>query len=285
MTDFNGRVVVVTGGANGIGEAVARRFAGHGATVAIADRDEARSVEVERQIRAAGGDAHAMPTDVRHIAEVQHLVSSVLSRWGRIDVVDNNAAALELTASDTDVLHLDPDLLMETLRGNVLSTVLVTQAVLPALIERGGGSIINMASVSGMRGDLFLSAYGLSKAAIIQLTRQVTVQYGRQGIRCNALAPSYVTTPNNEQYAPAGMKDVYLRNTPAPIMTSPEQIADVVVFLGSDEASAITGQLIPVDGAITQVLATFADFREWSATVDDLGGRPPSELAQHGADA
>lgn len=280
MTDFNGRITVVTGGANGIGEAVARTLSRRGATVVIADRDEQRSAAVERGIRDDGGDAHAMVTDVRDAEQVSDLISEVSSRWGRIDVLDNNAAALELTARDSDLLNLDPDVLMQTLRGNVLSAALVTKAVLPLMLAQGGGSIINMASVSGMRGDLFLSAYGMSKAAIIQLTRQVTVQYGRRGIRCNAVAPSYVSTPNNEEYAPAGMKDLYLRNTPAPTITSPEQVAEVVAFLGSDASVAITGQLIPVDGGITQTLATVADFRDWSASVDDLGARPPSELTQ-----
>ena len=263
MTDFHGRVALITGGASGNGEATAHTFARAGATVVIADKDTERSELVERAIRAEGGDAHSFVTDVREVGQVDQLVSTIRERWGRIDVVDNNAAALELCPEDRGIIDLDPNLMMEIYRGNVVSMAIVTKAVLPTMLAQGTGSIINMASISGMRGELFLTSYGTSKAAIIQLTRQIAVQHGKQGIRCNAIAPSYVATRNNETYAPKQAKAIYVRNIAQSFVTRPQDVADLVVYLGSDESAGITGQVIPVDGGITASQPINADFRDW----------------------
>ena len=140
MTDFADRVVLVTGGANGMGEATAHTFAKAGATVVIADFDAERAPLVESQIRADGGDAHAIITDIREPAQVAALVDEIARRWGRVDVVHNNAASLELTVSDKDVLGTDPQLLLDTMRGNVYSMFCVTRAALPLMLVRGAGT-------------------------------------------------------------------------------------------------------------------------------------------------
>lgn len=261
MTNFSGRVAIVTGGANGMGEATAHTFASRGATVVIADKDTERSPLVESEIRAAGGDAHSIVTDIREQDQVVALVEQVKERWGRIDAVDNNAAGLDLTANDPDLLGLEADHLMETLRANVLGMFLVTKAVLPTMLEQSKGSIVNMASVSGMAGESSLSAYGISKAAVIQFTRQIAVQYGKQGIRANAIAPAFVNTRNNKEYASQEFADVYLRHMLSTGGAEPQDIANVVVFLSSDEAALINGHVVPVDGGITEVSPIVADVR------------------------
>ncbi|WP_169988464.1 SDR family NAD(P)-dependent oxidoreductase [Microbispora sp. H10836] len=261
MAEFDGRVAIVTGGANGMGEQVAHTLAAEGATVIIADRDAERAHLVELEIREAGGDAHAVVVDVSEENQVKDLVDKVITRFGRIDVLDNNAAALELTAEDPDVVALDSAVFMDTMRGNVLGPFLCCKYVIPVMLSQGGGSIINMASVSGMAGETSLTAYGISKAAVIQLTRAVATQYGKQRVRCNAIAPALVMTRNTSEWMPKEFKDIYLRNSLTPYVGEPQDVANVVVFLASDKARYMTGHVIPVDGGIKAASPIVADRR------------------------
>lgn len=260
--EFEGRVAVVTGGANGMGERVAHTLAVRGATVVIADRDGERTPLVEKEIRDVGGDAYGIVVDVSDEDQVASLVYEVTDRFGRIDVLDNNAAALELTAEDPDIAALETSVLMGTLIGNVLGPFLCTKHVLPTMLSQGSGSIVNMASVSGMLGETSLSAYGISKAAVIQLTKAVAVQYGKHGIRCNAIAPALVMTRNTTEWMPPEFKDVYLRNSLTPYVGQPQDIAEVVSFLASDASRYMTGHVVPVDGGIAAASPIVADRRD-----------------------
>lgn len=262
MRDFDGRVAVITGGANGMGERVAHTLAERGAVVVVADRDAERAPLVEKEIRDAGGEAHAYVVDVSVESQVQELMADVVSRFGRIDVLDNNAAALELTAEDPDLAALETSVLMGTLTGNVVGPFLCTKYVLPAMLAQGGGTIVNMASVSGMLGETSLSAYGISKAAVIQLTRATATQYGKQGVRCNAVAPALVMTRNTTEWMPPEFKDVYLRNSLTPYVGAPQDIAEVVAFLASDASRYMTGHVIPVDGGVAAASPIVADRRD-----------------------
>lgn len=261
MGEFDGRVAIVTGGANGMGERVSHLLAAGGATVVIADKDAERSPLVAGQIRAAGGDAHAVVVDVSEEDQVADLVARVMTDFGRVDVLDNNAAALELTADDPDIVGLDAEILMSTMRGNVLGPFLCCKHVIPYMVAAGGGSIVSMASVSGMRGETSLSAYGMSKAAVIQLTRAVATQYGKQGVRANAVAPALVMTRNTTEWMPSEFKDIYLRNSLTPYVGQPDDIAEVVLFLASDRSRYMTGAVVPVDGGITAASPIVADRR------------------------
>jgi NAD(P)-dependent dehydrogenase (short-subunit alcohol dehydrogenase family) len=261
MSEFEGKVAVVTGGANGMGERVAHTLAERGAVVVIADRDGERTPLVEREIRAAGGDAHGFVVDVSVEDQVRDLMTEVVRRFGRIDVLDNNAAALELTAEDPAIAALETSVLMGTLTGNLVGPFLCTKYALPAMLTQGGGSIVNMASVSGMLGETSLSAYGMSKAAVIQLTRAVATQYGKQGVRCNAVAPALVMTRNTTEWMPPEFKDVYLRNSLTPYIGAPQDIAEVVAFLASDRSRYMTGHVVPVDGGIAAASPIVADRR------------------------
>lgn len=265
MTDFRGRVAVITGGANGMGEATAHTLARAGATVVIADLDTERSPLVESEVRAAGGDCHSIVTDVREPDQVAALVDQVRERWGRVDVLHNNAASLELTAHDKDVLGTKPQLFLDTLCGNVYSMFLTTRAVLPLMLAQGSGSIVNIASASGLAGEVQLTSYGVSKAAVIQLTRATAVQYGKHRVRCNAIAPAVVNTRNVEIYGTKKGEEIYTRAMAAPYVAMPQDVADVVVFLASDESRMITGHILAVDGGLNTSQPINADYREWFA--------------------
>ncbi|MEU7814980.1 SDR family oxidoreductase [Pseudonocardia sp. NPDC049154] len=259
MFDFTDRVVIVTGAANGMGEVTAHSFAAAGATVVMIDRDAERTPLVEEAVRAAGGTATSFVADVQEEGLVQEIVEKVVADHGRIDVVDNNAAAIELGAQETPVGDMSGDFLLATMRGTALPGMLLTRHVLPVMVAQGGGSIVNIASVSGIAGETFMTAYGMAKAAVIQLTRSTAVQYGRHGIRCNAIAPAFVATRNNDLYAPPELRKVYERNVPLGFVAQPRHIADTALFLASDHAAYISGQVIAVDGGLSASAATNAD--------------------------
>jgi NAD(P)-dependent dehydrogenase (short-subunit alcohol dehydrogenase family) len=259
---LRGRVAVVTGGANGMGERVAHTLAARGAHVVILDRDASRGPKVNDAITTAGGSAEYACMDVTVESEIANVVKDIIARHGRIDILDNNAAALDLVPQDGDVVSTDPAIFEATMRANVLGPLLMSRAVIPHMVEQGGGSIVNMASISGAAGEMLMTSYGISKAGVMQLTRAIATQYGRQRIRCNAIAPSYVTTPNNEIFAPPGFPEIYKRSTPLPRLASPQDIAEVVAFLASDAAAMVSGQVIIVDGALMAASAIVPDFRD-----------------------
>jgi NAD(P)-dependent dehydrogenase (short-subunit alcohol dehydrogenase family) len=263
MTDFSGRVVIVTGAAGGIGEITAHTFARAGAQVVLLDRDRKRLPEVVEAIAATGLHAQGHVVDLCEEEQVRSVLTAVVEDYGRIDVVDNNAAALELSAQD------DPDLaglachdLVNIFKADVLPGFLMTKHVLPTMLSQRSGSVINIASVTGMAGEIGLTAYGMAKAAIIQMTRATAVQYSKQGIRCNAISPAYVTTPNNEIYAPKGLQEIYERNMLTPRVTAPQDVANAALFLGSDESAMITGQVLAVDGGLGAASPIVADQRD-----------------------
>lgn len=259
---FDGRVAIVTGGASGMGEAVAHTLANRGAHVVIADKDAERTPRVAAEIRANSGSVEEIIVDLREEDAVKDLIGRVVARHGRIDAIDNNAAELELTAQDPDLVNLGSDILRATLEGNVIAPFLVCKYALPHMLERGSGSIVNMASISGMAGEPNLTAYGVSKAAVIQLTRMIATQYGKQGIRCNAISPSLINTENNKRYMPTELWGVYERNHLTPYIGEPQDVANVVAFLLSDEARFMTGHVVPVDGGMLGGAPFVSDKRE-----------------------
>ena len=261
VEDLRGKVAIITGGANGMGEAVSRTLASHGTRVVIADIDVERAMRVAGEIQASGGDAVSIPTDVGDEAQVIALVEQVMADYGRIDIVDNNAAALELIAEDPDIVQLEARILEGTFRVNVMGAFYLCKYVIPHLIAGGGGSIINMGSVSGISGEPLMSAYGISKGAIMQLTRAVAAQYGKQGVRCNSVAPGFVLTENTEVWTPAEFKDNYIRHSMTPYIGMPQDVANLVVFLASDLSRYMTGHIVYADGGLRTALPTLADAR------------------------
>ncbi|MBO1901433.1 SDR family oxidoreductase [Leucobacter weissii] len=259
---LEGRVAIVTGGGNGMGECTAATLAARGAQVVILDPDVENARRVVDHIVENGGRAEFHPTDVTDEEAIRDAIDRIVSRHGRIDVLDNNAAVLSLTRGDGTVLDTSHDLFMRSLGANLGGPFLMSKHVIPVMLRSGGGSIVNIASLSGILGELNLTAYGVTKAGVLQLTRAIATQFGGKGIRCNAVAPSYVTTSNNRNYSPQEVADAYLRNTPSGELVAPQDVAEAVAFLASDAARQINGHVIPVDGGLVAASPVTPDYRD-----------------------
>lgn len=246
---LSGKVAIVTGAASGIGAGTARVLAAAGAAVVIADVNLDKAEAQAAAIRAARFPAKAIEADVSDEASVERLVAETVASFGGLDVVHNNAAATALSRSEAQLIaDADPADWDTTFRVNTTGAMLVIKHAIPRMLERGGGSIINMSSGAGQRGDLGHAAYGASKAAIVALTQYVATQYGKQGIRCNAIAPGMIITPDNIHIHGGRTSELMLRHQLTPRLGTPDDIANTVLFLASDESAFITGQLICVDG-------------------------------------
>ena len=241
-------VALVTGAASGIGRATAERFAREGARVAVADRDLPGAEETVRRIEAAGGDALALPVDVADPAAVAAMAARAEARFGRVDVLVNNAAV----GGGDGVLAIDPDGWDRTLAVVLKSAFLCTRAVLPGMLARRRGSIVNVASVNGLTA-LGEEDYSAAKAGLVNLTQNLALQHGRDGVRANVVCPGTVRTPIWRERL-ARQPDVFERLAawyPLGRVGEPDDVANAVLFLASDEAAWITGAVLPVDGGLT----------------------------------
>lgn len=253
MGKLDGRVAIVTGAASGIGAATASAMAEAGAQVVIADINLLGAEEVAKEIEAAGGIAAAVWVDTSLEDSARDMVRFAVDQFGGIDILHNNAAALgvDVIGRDADITEMDVDVWERTMAVNVRGVMLGCKHTVPSMLARGGGVIINTASATGLQAELTRPAYGTSKAAIIGLTRNIATQFGKQGIRCVAIAPGIVLTPAARRNLSAEHVLMFERHALTPHAQEPAEIANVVVFLASDDASAITGAVIPVDGGLS----------------------------------
>lgn len=240
------KVALVTGGAAGIGRETAITLAREGARVVIADINIDGAKQVADGIGAHATAVHFDATDQKSIEE---LVAAVIAAHGRIDVIHNNAALVGPDAWFTDGSVVDTSIEMwdRAFATNVRSIFLMCKYALPHMVAAGGGSIVNMASVGGMRGSTALTAYGTTKAAVIGLTRFVAAQHGKQGVRCNAIAPGVIQTRQLLDAVP-DLPEQALATVAAPRVGLPSDIANMVLFLASDESAFVNGEVYRVDG-------------------------------------
>jgi meso-butanediol dehydrogenase / (S,S)-butanediol dehydrogenase / diacetyl reductase len=241
---FGDRVVVITGSGSGIGRVMAQKFAAEGARVAVIDWKGEKAVEVAREI---GGGARAFAADVSKGHDVKAMMHDVASKLGPVDVLVNNAAI----ADGDDVLKIDEATWERDVDVVLKSVFLCSQAVLPSMIERKRGVIVNIASVNGLSA-LGNEAYSAAKAGVINLTQGIAVRYGHHGIRCNAIAPGTIRTPIWQERVdrdPVVFQRL-VKWYPLGRVGEPEDIANAAMFLASDDASWITGTVLAVDGGL-----------------------------------
>lgn len=254
---LNGRVAVVTGGASGIGRASALALAGAGATVVVADIDSAGAIETRGQIEALGATALEVIADVAVESEVEAMVGHTVSAFGRLDILHNNAALTspEVLARDTSVTAMTVDVWEQTMNVNLRSQMLTCKYAIPEMVktesDRRAGSIINMSSGAAFTGGSIRAAYGTSKAGVVALTRYVAASHGKQGIRANTIVPGLILTDAVKAQVPQEMLDGYAEQLLTPAVGQPADIAELVVFLASDDSRYITGQTIVIDGGLS----------------------------------
>ena len=237
-------VAVVTGGAAGIGEAIARRLSADGFMIVIADLDGARAEAVASDISAARGGVSGRQVDVSAAESVVALFEWLADHVGRCDVLVNNAGI----ASTAPLSELPLERWESTIAVNVTGALLTTQHAVPLMRNGGRGRIVNISSISGVRASAGRIAYGTSKAAIIGLTRQLAIELARDNITVNSVAPGPVDTDLTRAVHTEATRQSYLRLVPMNRYGRPEEIAAAVSFLCSEDASYITGHTIPVDG-------------------------------------
>jgi NAD(P)-dependent dehydrogenase (short-subunit alcohol dehydrogenase family) len=242
------RVSVVTGGGSGIGRAIAERFAREGSRVVIADRYGDRAEAVARGIDDAGGESMAVAADVSTPEGVDHLFARAQDVFGPVEILVNNAGA----SLGNDLREIAHDVWDQNFAIVLKSAFLCTKAALPGMIARRQGVILNIASVNGMMG-LGEEAYSAAKAGMINLTQNTAVRYGEYQVRANCIAPGTVDTPiwNERKAANPNVMEELQVWYPLGRVGRPEDIANAALFLASDEASWITGVLLPVDGGLT----------------------------------
>jgi NAD(P)-dependent dehydrogenase (short-subunit alcohol dehydrogenase family) len=260
-----GKVAIVTGGGNGLGAECARVLALHGARVAVTDINLAAAQEVAAAIVAQGGQALAVQTDVSSEDDIKAMVATVSGQWGRIDVLLNNAAALDTKTrhADRDVCNVDIEAWDRSMDVNARGAMLCCKHVVPVMLKGGGGSIIHNSSGFGVMGDASLTSYACSKAALLALSRMVAAQYGKQGIRSNAVVIGLVLNEHAQKEMPEEVKQILLDQHLTPALGSPRQIADVIAFLASDESAFVTGHTMMADGGFTSHAPSLVPMRKF----------------------
>ncbi len=241
---FRDEVAVVTGAGRGIGEAIAVSLAAEGASVVVADLDSAGARRVADEIVASGGQAIAIQADVTEPAQVNSLIDSTLARFGRLDVLVNNAGI----GSNKSFLETTLEEWELQLRVNLTGTFLCGQAAAKAMLKNQGGRIVNVASISGQRGGQGRAAYGASKAGVILLTKVMAVELALLGVRVNAVSPGPVDTDQSRGTHTPSTRRAYYDRIPVRRYGERDEIAAAVLFLAARESSFVNGHILNVDG-------------------------------------
>ncbi len=259
MDRLKDKVAIVTGSTSGIGIGIAKMYAAEGAKVVICGRREERGQAVVDEIVANGGQAMFHFLDITKPETVDALIADTVATWGKVDIMVNNAAGMAL--KDGRVDEIDLEAWDAVFASDVRSTFYCIKTVLPYMQENGGGSIVNIGSMASCGGDLGSTAYACAKAGVDMLTKYTALQYGKQNIRCNCVRPGLIVTPENEARVPDALKEIFLSNIEVNRYGCPDDIAAMCVYLGSDESSYFTGQVVTVDGGMNSHVPTVAQFR------------------------
>lgn len=253
MTRFAGKVALVTGASSGIGRAIALALAAEGARVAAVSRSAERLAPVVEQIVAAGGEAAAFPADVAETGEVERAMEALTDRFGGLDLIAHAAGALSPERLVDELDEADWDRVLDT---NAKSCFVLAKHGIPLMRARGGGSVVNISAPAGKVAAIRISPYAASKAAVNMFTRAAAIEYAREGIRFNAVAPGLIRTPMLEATLRTEGMDLDDIAGLAPIgrAIEPEEVAAMVLYLLSDEAIASTGGVHYVDGGWTAVV-------------------------------
>ena len=264
MDRLKGKVAIVTGSTSGIGVGIARLYAAEGAKVVICGRRKERGQAVVDSIAAEGGEAWYHFMDMTDMSSVEALIADTAEKYGRIDILVNNAANVGLKDGRVDELTLEmwDAIFQSDMRG----TFFMTKCVIPYMQKNeNGGSIINIGSMASCSGDLGSTAYACAKAGVDMLTKYTALQYGKQNIRCNCVRPGLIVTPENEARVPQALKDIFLSNIMVNRYGCPEDIGNMCLYLASDESSYFTGQVVTVDGGLNAHVSTVAQFKQLSS--------------------
>lgn len=260
MDRLKGKVAVVTGSTSGIGVGIAKLFASEGAKVVICGRREAKGQAVVDSIVNEGGEAYYHFMDITATDSIEALFKDTADKYGKIDILVNNAANVALKDGRVDELTLEmwDGIFQSDLRG----TFYAIKCILPYMKENNGGSIINIGSMASCGGDLGSTAYACAKAGVDMLTKSTALQYGKDNIRCNCVRPGLIVTPENEAHVPQALKDIFLNNIMVNRYGNPKDIANMCVYLASDESEYFTGQVVTVDGGLNAHVSTVGQFKE-----------------------
>lgn len=253
MKGLNGKVVLMAGGAGGIGSASSLRLAEEGALVAVGDLNQSAAQEVAAQIEKAGGEAFAIGLDIGDEESVVEAVQATVKAFGGLDAMHINAADLspETIGNDTDAVSIDLDVFDRTIRTGLRGHLLCTHHAVPELLQRGGGALVYTSSAAAFVGEPERPSYAVAKSGINAIVRHVASKWGKQGVRANAIAPGLVLTPTVQEGLDPSFRASVLKRQRSNRLGRPDDIAAMVAFLVSSDAEWINGQVISVDGGAT----------------------------------
>ncbi|MBR98281.1 MAG: 3-ketoacyl-ACP reductase [Dehalococcoidia bacterium] len=277
MIRLDGKVAIVTGGAQGVGGGITRCLARSGAKVLIADIDVETAGNMAKQLNESGYESVSLRVDVTSFADLKQMVEVAMSEWGRLDILVNNAYNSS-EAQKGGVLEVSEEQWQKDINSLVTSVYAGSKYAIPAISETGGGSIINISSVHGLLVARKALTYETGKSAVIALTKQMAVDYGEIGIRANAICPGHIVT---ERIQESTWKDnqsgleFFEDQYPVKRTGTPEDIGNAAVFLSSDMASFITGHALPVDGGLTIQLQENFGVQQAHYVMDNPGTKMP----------
>lgn len=274
MRGLENKVAVVSGASAGIGAACAHRLAAEGAIVAVVGLVQEEADRVVAAIEAKGGVAAGFALDLADEANIAALFDAVVARFGRVEILINNAAdtRAEQLALDQKIADLEAAVWDRAFAINARGTMLMTKHAIPLMIAAGGGAIVNTSSGASIAGDVYNAAYGSSKSAVNSLTRYVATQYGKQGIRCNAVLPGLIMTEMARSSLSPEQLRIIGRQTLTPDLGLPDDVAAVIAFLASEDARFVNGQMLCVDGGILMHMPHAADMADVMAGGGDAMG-------------